>query len=78
VNLGAISSLKRATDSVMAAVIAPWTSTGYHPDGNSFPRPGRATMVFSKNADGWLCIHSHMSLNRGVPQVSHANRPVKA
>jgi len=35
-------------------------------------------MVFSKNADGWLCLHSHMSLNRGVPQVSHANRPVKA
>jgi ketosteroid isomerase-like protein len=35
-------------------------------------------MVFSKTADGWLCVHSHMSLNRGVPQVSHANRPVKA
>jgi hypothetical protein len=35
-------------------------------------------MVFSKIADGWLCVHSHMSLNRGVPQVSHANRPVKA
>jgi ketosteroid isomerase-like protein len=43
-----------------------------------FPRPGRATMVFSGNADGWLCTHSHMSLNRGVPQASHANRPVKA
>jgi hypothetical protein len=23
-------------------------------------------------------VHSHMSLNRGVPQASHANRPVKA
>jgi hypothetical protein len=34
--------------------------------------------VFSSNADGWLCMHSHMSLNRGVPQESHANRPVKA
>jgi ketosteroid isomerase-like protein len=65
-------------DGAMATVVAPWTSTGYHPDGKSFPRPGRATMVFSKNADGWLCIHSHMSLNRGVPQTSHANRPVKA
>jgi len=65
-------------DGTMATVIAPWTSTGYHPDGNTFPRPGRATMVFARSADGWLCVHSHMSLNRGVPQVSHANRPVKA
>jgi ketosteroid isomerase-like protein len=47
-------------------------------DGKLFPRPGRATMVFSKDTDGWLCTHSHMSLNRGVPQASHANRPVKA
>jgi len=70
----------------MAIVIAPWTSTGYHEDGKPFPRPGRATMVFSKvaqenpqeNLQGWLCTHSHMSLNRGVPQTSHANRPVKA
>ena len=65
-------------DGQMAIVIAPWTSTGYHEDGKPFPRPGRATMVFSKYDGGWLCTHSHMSLNRGVPQTSHANRPVKA
>jgi ketosteroid isomerase-like protein len=65
-------------DGMMATVIAPWTSTGYHPDGTPFARPGRATMLFSRAGDGWLCIHSHMSLNRGVPQTSHANRPVKA
>jgi ketosteroid isomerase-like protein len=67
-----------SSDGTMATVIAPWTSTGYHPDGNTFARPGRATMVFSKSGDGWLCVHSHMSLNRGVPQSSHAKRPVKA
>jgi len=72
------TSVLASPDSMMAIVIAPWTSTGYHPDGSPFPRPGRATMVFSGNADGWLCTHSHMSLNRGVPQASHANRPVKA
>jgi hypothetical protein len=72
------TSILASPDGKMATVIAPWTSTGYHPDGSPFPRPGRATMVFSKNADGWLCTHSHMSLNRGVPQTSHANRPVKA
>ena len=67
-----------SADGSMATVVAPWTSTGYHPDGTPFDRPGRATMVFHKGADGWLCTHSHMSLNRGVPQESHANRPVKA
>jgi ketosteroid isomerase-like protein len=72
------TSVLASPDCLMAIVIAPWTSTGYHPDGQPFPRPGRATMVFSKTADGWLCTHSHMSLNRGVPQASHANRPVKA
>jgi len=65
-------------DGRMAVVISPWTSTGYHADGRPFPRPGRATLVFSKIGDGWLCTHSHMSLNRGVPQTSHADRPVKA
>ena len=72
------TSILASPDGTMATVIAPWTSTGYHPDGSPFPRPGRATMVFSRADDGWLCVHSHMSLNRGVPQVSHANRPVKA
>ena len=62
----------------MAVVLAPWTSTGYAPDQTPFDRPGRATMVFSRFPDGWLCVHSHMSLNRGVPQSSHADRPVKA
>jgi ketosteroid isomerase-like protein len=70
-------SVLASPDGRMAIVIAPWTSTGYHPDGKPFPRPGRATMVFSGNADGWLCTHSHMSLNRGVPQTSYADRPVK-
>ena len=67
-----------SADGTMATLLAPWTSTGYNPDGTKFDRPGRATMVFNKFPDGWLCTHSHMSLNRGVPQTSHANRPVKA
>lgn len=65
-------------DGSMAVVIAPWTSTGFHPDGSPFDRPGRATIVFHKTENGWLGVHSHLSLNRGVPQTSHGNRPVKA
>ena len=65
-------------DGAMAVVVAPWTSTGYHRDGSRFERPGRATMAFRRAGTEWLCVHSHMSLNRGVPQESHAERPVKA
>jgi ketosteroid isomerase-like protein len=72
------TSILASPDGTMATVIAPWTSTGYHPDGNPFTRPCRATMVISREGDNWLCVHSHMSLNRGVPQASYANRPVKA
>ena len=67
-----------SADEGMAVVVTPWSSTGYHPDGTPFDRPGRATMVFSRAGGAWLCVHSHMSLNRGVPQTSHADRPVKA
>jgi ketosteroid isomerase-like protein len=66
-----------SADGTMAVVIAPWTSTGFHPDGKKFARPGRATMVFGRGPDGWLGVHTHLSLNRGVPQTSHARRPVK-
>jgi ketosteroid isomerase-like protein len=65
-------------DATLAVVVAPWTSTGYNPDGKPFDRPGRATIVFHKSGGTWLGVHSHLSLNRGVPQTSHGNRPVKA
>jgi ketosteroid isomerase-like protein len=63
-----------SADGSVAIASAPWTSTGYHRDGSTFLRPGRATMVFHLDAEKWICTHSHMSLNRGVPQDSHANR----
>ena len=72
------SHVLASDDVTMAVVLAPWTSTGFHQDGAAYERPGRATMVFHKAGGRWLCVHSHMSLNRGVPQQSFANRPVKA
>ena len=68
-----------SADGSMATVITPWTSTGFHPIGTRFDRPGRATITLARQPDGrWLGVHSHMSLQRGVPQTSHGNRPVKA
>jgi ketosteroid isomerase-like protein len=66
-------------DGAMAVAVAPWTSTGFHPDGTPFPRPGRATIVLARQPDGrWVGVHSHMSLGKGVPQDSHGRRPVRA
>lgn len=39
----------------MAVAVAPWTSTGSHPDGSRFDRPGRSRLVLQRQADGrWL------------------------
>lgn len=62
----------------MAVAVSPWMSTGTDRDGVRFDRPGRATMVFQRMGNRFVCVHSHMSLNRGVPQDSHADRPVAA
>lgn len=68
-------------DGSLAVALAPFDSTGYHPDGSPFDRPGRTTLALVPNPAGpeaWVAVHSHMSLARGVPADSHANRPVKA
>lgn len=66
-----------STDRGQAAVVAPWSSTGFSPDGAPFDRPGRATFVLRRTGaeQEWRCVHSHFSLSRDVPQRSH-RRPV--
>ncbi len=73
-----VSRVLASPDGKMAVAIAPFTSTGYAPDGTPFDRPGRTTLILVPGAEGWLAVHSHMSLARGVPADSHGNRPVKA
>jgi len=49
-----------SADGSMAVVVTPWTSTGYHPDGKPFDRPGRATMVSiaAPTGHGWACTRT--------------------
>ena len=50
-----------------------WTSTGTNEEGQPFPRPGRCTVAL-RRADldsAWLGTHTHFSLARGTPPVSH-------
>ena len=68
-----------SADGSMVTAISPWTSAGFHADGARFARPGRATITLMRQQDGrWLGVHSHMSLQRGVPQDSHGKRLVKS
>lgn len=53
-----------ADDASMAVIAAPWYSVGKTPDGTSFPRGGRATVVLTRDASsgGWSGRHTHFSL----------------
>jgi ketosteroid isomerase-like protein len=44
-------------------VAAPWDSVGIRPDGSTFSRPGRLTIIFSRRHGGWLATHTHFSLS---------------
>ena len=59
-------------DRLLANSILVWNSTGYKKNGNSFKRNGRASVVLKRsNLDNsWKGIHTHFSLNRGIPQES--------
>lgn len=59
-------------DGLHAWAIVPWTSTGFHEDGTPFERPGRATVLFTRESATapWLATHTHISLAPGTPQRS--------
>ena len=68
-----------SADRLTAVGMAIFDSTGYTPDGTPYPRPGRATVAFTrqKPGDPWLANHTHMSLFRDVPTRSHKGKPEK-
>lgn len=46
---------------------APWDSRGTRPDGTTFDRPGRLTIVFERRDGRWLARHTHFSLSPAPP-----------
>ena len=48
-------------DETLLGVIVPWNSLGVNPDGTTFPRPGRATLLLLRR-ERWVAVHSHFSL----------------
>ena len=61
---------------LFAVGLAIFDSTGYHPDGSTFPRAGRATVSFGRGAvsEPFVANHTHLSLFRGTPDVSHGKK----
>lgn len=60
-------------DRLMAVGLVIWTSTGFDEDGRQYDRPGRTTVLLTRDSLGspWRALHTHVSLFRGVPQRSH-------
>lgn len=63
-------------DQHQAVAVVGWTSTGFAVDGTPFERPGRATIVLSRDdLDApWYGTHTHLSLGRDVPATTHGRR----
>lgn len=51
-----------AVDGDRAWAAVPWDSLGVGPDGHTFPRRGRFTVVLERRDDRWLAVHTHVSL----------------
>ena len=46
----------------LAWAVATWSSTGFDEAGRPFERPGRATVLFRRQGERWLALHTHFSL----------------
>lgn len=60
-------------DRLFALAVLVWDSTGFDEAGQPYPRPGRATVGMRRDSLSapWKGVHTHLSLNRDVPQKSY-------
>lgn len=63
-------------DRLFAVGLGIFDSTGFHADGTAYDRPGRATVSLDRKriGDPFVANHTHMSLFRDVPSVSHGKQ----
>jgi ketosteroid isomerase-like protein len=59
-------------DQAWAAV--PWSSIGFDATGAEFSRPGRATVILRHDGGRWVGVHTHFSLNPGIPSQTFGRR----
>jgi ketosteroid isomerase-like protein len=59
----AIDQLRGGISGDLAWVAAPWHSLGVRPDGSTFERAGRLTVMLVRRAGRWRAAHTHVSLS---------------
>ncbi len=67
-------------DRLFAIGVLTFSSTGVGEDGGRYDRPRRGTVAFTRSSveAPWKGVHTHISLNPGVPHPSHGNRPARS
>jgi ketosteroid isomerase-like protein len=63
-----------SADGRQAVAVVPWDSEGREADGDSYARPGRATVVLQRESAQapWLGVHTHFSLSPGAPIITRS------
>ena len=54
----------------IATLVVLWHSRGKTKNGGWYRRKGRATLVLKKAKGGLRCIHSHLSMEPGIPALA--------
>lgn len=54
----------------IATIVVLWRSKGRTKDGSGYDRRGRATLILRDGEDGLRCIHSHLSMEPGIPPLA--------
>jgi ketosteroid isomerase-like protein len=57
-------------DPGIATLVVLWRSKGKNKNGGWYRRKGRATLVLKDGKDGLRCIHSHLSMEPGIPPIA--------
>ena len=57
-----LSTLRFGADGALFWAICRWDSVGRDPDGTTFDRPGRATVVLTRRDGTLKALHTHFSL----------------
>jgi ketosteroid isomerase-like protein len=57
------------TPGEFAIVATPWRSLGRKGESDWYERRGRATLVLKPTSDGFTCVHSHFSMEPGIPPI---------
>ena len=64
-----LDALHAGGDGDVIWLACPWDSTGVRPDGTTFDRPGRVTVILRHDETSWRAAHTHFSLYPPKPTM---------